>query len=334
MPTATGSSTEKSSSSNRILVIGASGYFGKHLLRACISMGHPTFAYVRPVKHNSEDPSKLNFLNEFRSLGVTFFQGELDDTEKLVSVVGEVDVVISALAVPQHLDQLKIITAIKQATNNIKRFVPSEFGNEADRVSGLPPFQAILENKKKIRRVIEAAGIPYTYVSSNSFAAYFVDYLLHPRHLNTTDTPNDVTIYGNGEAKAVLNYEEDVAVYTVKAATDERAANRVLICWPQGNIVSQLDLVSSWEKKTGQILNRIHIPEQQLIQLSLMLPFPENVPPAILHNIFIKGDQMSFRLTEDDLEASKLYPDYKYTSVNDLLDICLVNPPKPKLASF
>ncbi|KAH7834262.1 hypothetical protein Vadar_014363 [Vaccinium darrowii] len=65
-----------------------------------------------------------------------------------------------------------------------------------------------------------------------------------------------------------------------------------------------------------------------------LLPFPENVPPAILHNIFIKGDQMSFRLTEDDLEASKLYPDYKYTSVNDLLDICLVNPPKPKLASF
>ncbi|KAH7850745.1 hypothetical protein Vadar_002324 [Vaccinium darrowii] len=256
MPTATGSSTEKSSSSNRILVIGARGYF--------------------------EDPSKLNLLNEFRSLGVTFFQGELDDTEKLVSAVGEVDVVISALTVPQHLDQLKIITAIKQATNNIKRFVPSEFGNEVDRVSGLPPFQAILENKKKIRRAKEASGIPYTYVSSNSFADYFIDYLLHP----------------------------------------------------QGNIVSQLDLVSSWEKMTGRILNIIHIPEQQLIQLSLMLPFPENVPPAILHNIFIKGDQMSFRLTEDDLEASKLYPDYKYTSVNDLLDICLVNPPKPKLASF
>lgn len=46
-----------------------------------------------------------------------FEQGELDDHEKLVSVMKEVDVVISALAVPQHLDQLKIIKAMKEAGN-------------------------------------------------------------------------------------------------------------------------------------------------------------------------------------------------------------------------
>lgn len=44
----------------------------------------------------------------------------------------------------------------------VQRFVPSEFGNEADRSSGLPPFQAIIENKRKIRRATEAAGIAYT----------------------------------------------------------------------------------------------------------------------------------------------------------------------------
>lgn len=44
-------------------------------------------------------------------------QGELDDHEKLVSALGQVEVVISALAVPQHLEQLKIIAAIKQARN-------------------------------------------------------------------------------------------------------------------------------------------------------------------------------------------------------------------------
>lgn len=67
---------------------------------------------------------------------------------------------------------------------------------------------------------------------------------------------------------AVLNYEEDIAAYTVKAATDERAANRVIIYRPQKNIVSQLDLISSWEKKIGQKLKRIHIPEERLIELS------------------------------------------------------------------
>lgn len=53
-----------------------------------------------------------------------------------------------------------------------------------------------------------------------------------------------------------------------------------------------------------------------LIKISIVdnaaLPFPENVPPSILHNIFIKGEQVSFELTADDLEASELYPDYKY----------------------
>ena len=44
-------------------------------------------------------------------------QGELDEHEKLVSVLRQVDVVISTLAVPQHLDQFKLIDAMKEAGN-------------------------------------------------------------------------------------------------------------------------------------------------------------------------------------------------------------------------
>lgn len=43
---------------------------------------------------------------------------------------------------------------------------------------------------------------------------------------------------------------------------------------------------------------------------------------------------MSYELTEQDLEASKLYPDYEYTTVDKYLDMCVVNPPQPKLAAF
>lgn len=81
-----------------------------------------------------------------------------------------------------------------------QRFVPSEFGNEVDRVSGLPPFEALLANKRKIRRATEEAGISYTYVSANSFAAYFVDYLLHPH-----ENRDEVVVYGSGEAKGRFN---------------------------------------------------------------------------------------------------------------------------------
>uniref|UniRef100_A0A5B7AUW5 NmrA-like domain-containing protein n=1 Tax=Davidia involucrata TaxID=16924 RepID=A0A5B7AUW5_DAVIN len=313
---------------SKILIFGATGYLGKYMVKASVAMGHPTYAYVRPLKPNS-DPSKLELHKEFEFMGVTIFQGDLDEHEKLVSVLKQVDIVISTLAIPQHLDQLKIITAMKEA-GTVKRFVPSEFGNESDKVkAALPPFQAILDSKKKIRRATEVAGISYTYVSANSLAAYFVDYLLHPR-----EKRDEITVYGSGKAKAVLNYEEDVAAYTVKAATDPRVENSVIIYRPPNNIFSQLDLITSWEKKTGRSLKRTHVPEQEIIKLSETLPYPDNIPAAILHNIFIKGEQMSFELTEEDLEASKLYPEYKYTSVHDLLNICLVNPPKPKLATF
>jgi hypothetical protein len=51
-------------------------------------------------------------------------QGELEEHEKIVSAVREVDIVISALAYPQVLDQLKIIDAIKVA-GNIKVINPT-----------------------------------------------------------------------------------------------------------------------------------------------------------------------------------------------------------------
>ncbi|XP_038726132.1 isoeugenol synthase 1-like isoform X2 [Tripterygium wilfordii] len=306
---------------NKILIIGATGYLGKFMVKASVSMGHPTYAYVRPIKPDS-DPSKLKTHEEFRSMGVSVFQGELDDHGRLVSALRQVDVVISTVGVPQYLHQLNIISAVKEV-GTIKRFVPSEYGNEVDRVSGLPPFEALSERKRKKRRATEAAGLSYTYVSANSFAAYFIDYFLHPR-----ESRDNVVVY------AVLNYEEDVAAYTVKAATDPRTANSVVICRPSNNIVSQLDLISMWETKTGHTCEKVYVHEDELIKLTQTLPYPENIPAAVLHNIFIQGDQMSFELSGDDLEASKLYPDYNYTCVDGILDICLVNPPKPKLATL
>ncbi|KAJ8767908.1 hypothetical protein K2173_020848 [Erythroxylum novogranatense] len=310
---------------SKILVFGATGYLGKYMVRASVSLGHPTYAYVRPLSPNA-DPSKHQ---ELRSLGVTIFYGELNDHDKLVSALKQVDVVISTVAVPQHLDQLNIITAMK-AAGNIKRFVPSEYGNEVDRVSGLPPFEALLANKRKVRRATEAAGIPFTYVSANTFAAYFVDYVLHPHEKDR----DEVIVYGTGHAKVVLNYEKDVAAYTVKAATDKRVENRVIIYRPEGNIITQLELISSWEAKTGRTYRKVHVPEEELVKLSETLPYPDNIPVAILHNVFIKGAQMNFELTPDDLEASKLYPDYNYTPIQSFLDICVVNPPIPKLSTF
>ncbi|KAG6388844.1 hypothetical protein SASPL_150280 [Salvia splendens] len=113
--------------------------------RASLKLGHPTYVFSRP------NSSKTNLLNHFQSLGAIIVKGMLDEHEKLVSVIKEVDVVISAVAYPQILDQLKILEAIK-------RFLASGYGVDEDKeISVLPAFESVVEKKRRIRRAIEEA---------------------------------------------------------------------------------------------------------------------------------------------------------------------------------
>ncbi|KAK1269629.1 Isoeugenol synthase 1 [Acorus gramineus] len=270
---------------SKILVIGGTGYIGKYIVRASVSMGHPTFALLRPQTLASPDPSKLGLINEFKSIGVKIIQGDLNDHELLVGCIKRVDVVISAVSTADHLDQPKIINAIKEA-GNVKRFLPSEFGIEGGRVKMLPVFQPLMDDKLMIRKAVIAAGIPYTFIAGNFFAEYFIDALMRP--LENKDT---VTVYGTGETKGVLNLEEDVAAFAIRAVEDPRTLNRLVIS----------------------------------------LPEPDNIRIAIVHNIFV-DESSSYELGEDDLEASALYPDYKYSTMDQVMDRMIANPPKIKPA--
>ncbi|KAB2036083.1 hypothetical protein ERO13_D04G172400v2 [Gossypium hirsutum] len=312
---------------NKILIFGGTGNLGTYMVKASIKLGHPTFVFARPLTPQSTI-NKINLHKEFQSSGVTIIQGELKEHEKIVAILRQVDIVISVLPFPQVPDQIHIIEAIKVASN-IKRFLPSEFGVEEDRLSFLPPFEACLVKKRKIRRAVEASGIPYTYVSANCFGAYFLNYLLRPHEQH-----EDVTIYGSGEAKAPFTYEEDIANYTIRVANDPRTCNKIVIYKMQKNILSQIELISLWEKKTGKYFKKVHVPEEELVKLTETLPFPDNVRASVLHGLFVKGDLVKYELGENDLEASSLYPDYKYTTVDQLLDVFLVDPPKPALATF
>uniref|UniRef100_A0A2N9F1R2 NmrA-like domain-containing protein n=1 Tax=Fagus sylvatica TaxID=28930 RepID=A0A2N9F1R2_FAGSY len=104
--------TEKS----KILIFGGTGYIGKYMVKASIFLGHPTYVYARPITPQTT-PSKIDIHKELKSMGVIIVQGELKEHEKIVSVLREVDIVISALAYPQVPDQLEIIDAIKVAGN-------------------------------------------------------------------------------------------------------------------------------------------------------------------------------------------------------------------------
>ncbi|KAJ4808947.1 Isoflavone reductase-like protein [Rhynchospora pubera] len=251
------STAEKS----KVLVIGGTGYIGKFITEASARSGHRTFALVRDTAPS--DPSKSQLFQKFNDLGVTLIQGDLYNHESLVKAISAVDVVISAVGYAQLPDQTNIIAAIKEA-GNIKRFLPSEYGNDVDRVHAVEPGKSMFAKKAQFRRVVEAEGIPYTFVSSNFFAGRFLPTL---GQVGVSGPPTDkVVILGDGNTKAVFVTEEDIATYTIKAIDDPRTLNKILYMRPPENTLSPNELVSLWEKKIGKKLERVYVPEEEVLK--------------------------------------------------------------------
>ncbi|KAK1297933.1 hypothetical protein QJS10_CPB14g00018 [Acorus calamus] len=302
---------------SRVLIIGATGRLGQNLVRASIESGRPTFALVRGSSFSN--PEKSALLEEFTRAGVQLLKGSLEDVSSLVEAVGQVDAVICAVSSNQVedqklADQVKIIDAIKEA-GNIKKFYPSEFGNDVDRTHAVEPAKSMFDLKVAIRRKTEEEGIPYTFVSSNCFAGYFLPTLAQ---LGATTIPREkVTIFGDGNNKAIFVKETDIGAYTIKTVDDPRTLNKIVYIRPPANIITFNELVALWEKKIGKSLEKTYLSEEEVLKLIAESPLPINVVLSINHSVFIKGDHTNFEI---DPSASELYPDVKYTTVDEYLD--------------
>uniref|UniRef100_A0A0E0LBM0 NmrA-like domain-containing protein n=1 Tax=Oryza punctata TaxID=4537 RepID=A0A0E0LBM0_ORYPU len=301
---------------SRVLVIGGTGYIGRYIVAASAREGHPTTVLVRDPA--PADPAKAAVLQGFRESGATLVKGDLYDHESLVAAIKSADVVISAVGYAQLADQIRIISAIKEA-GNVKRFFPSEYGNDVDRVHAVEPVKSVYATKARIRRAIEAEGIPYTYVSSNFFAGRFLPSLAQAW---IKGLPTDkVIILGDGNVKGVFATEEDVGTYTIKAVDDPRTLNKILYLRPPSNILSHNELVSLWEKKVGKTFERVYIPEDEVLNKIQESPAPLNVVLTINHSVWVKGDHTNFDIEPSfGVEATELYPDVKYTTVDEYLN--------------
>ncbi|KGN61804.1 phenylcoumaran benzylic ether reductase POP1 [Cucumis sativus] len=300
----------------KVLVIGATGYIGKFVVEASAQAGHPTFALVR--QSTLADSAKSSIIHNFRNLGVNFVFGDIFDNESLVRAIQQVDVVISTVGRGLLSHQEKIISAIKQA-GNVKRFLPSEFGNDVDRVHAVEPAKSMFASKVEIRRAVEAEGIPHTFVVSNFFDGYYLRNFSQP---GATEPPRDkIKIFGDGNLKVIYNKEEDIGTYTIRAIDDPRTFNKILYIRPPANIYSTNELVSLWEKKIGRILERTYVSEEELVKNIQETPVPLSTALAISHSAFVKGDHTNFEIEPSiGVEASELYPNVHYTTVEDYLN--------------
>ncbi|KAK9091144.1 hypothetical protein Sjap_024321 [Stephania japonica] len=141
--------------------------------------------------------------------------------EKMLRGYG-IEVVVSTVGGAGILHQLVLVEAIK-AVGTMKRFLPSKFGHDIDRANPVEPV-TFYNKKQMVRRLIEALGIPYTYICCNSIAAWPYDDKHHPS--DVLPPLDQIPIHGDGNIKAYFIDGEDIGKFTMKAIEDSRAINK------------------------------------------------------------------------------------------------------------
>src|SRR6202171_3937108 len=148
-----------------VLVTGATGKQGGHLVRELLARGHS----VRALTRKPESPAAA----ALAELGVTIVPGNFDDEGSLERAARGVDTVF-AMSTPfeggsktETLEGTNILRAASRV--RVKHFVYSSVAG-ADRATGIPHFDSKFEVEKEIRR----SGIPFTIVAPVFFMENFL----------------------------------------------------------------------------------------------------------------------------------------------------------------
>ncbi|PON62092.1 Hopanoid-associated sugar epimerase [Parasponia andersonii] len=294
------------------LIIGSTGFIGRFVAEACLDSGLPTYLLVRPSQNSSCKAATIKILQD---KGAIVIHGCIEDQKLMETILKEykIEVVISTVGGNGISDQLILVKAIK-AVGTIKRFLPSEFGHDIDRADPVEPGLAVYNEKRRVRRAVEEARIPYTYICCNSIAAWPYHDNIHPADLHPP--LDEFLIYGDGTVKAYFVAGSDIGKFTVKAMNDVRTLNKTVHFRPPSNLFSMNELASLWEKRIGRTLPRLIMTENDLLTAAKELPIPESIVASFTHDIFIKGCQISYSLDMPfDAEVCSLYPETTFQSV-------------------
>lgn len=198
----------KDPSSNRVLVVGATGYLGRHIVAQLRELGYPVRALAR-------DPARLA---AEREKGVEIFAGQVTQAETLAGLCDGISTVVSTLGVrslaprptPWEVDyegNLNVLTAAKAAGVQHFIFVGVLHGR-AWRAS-IP----VLEPRERFIDTLSQSGLPWTVLRP---PGAFNDMELIFRQARR----GRVFLIGTGEARINPIHATDIAREVARALAD------------------------------------------------------------------------------------------------------------------
>lgn len=303
----------------RILLIGATGNMGSRFVEALRAKDAAVVALVRAEREGA-DQGRAQRLAKLKHLSVAFVTGDIQDQELLDRLAADVDAIVSCVDHrPDHLRAQANLAAAASRSRRVSRIVPSQFGIDSRHYG-----EARVEHgdfKRALQETFLACGKPVTFVHTNGLAREWVGSL---GQLGLSAPPEDaVEIYGDGAMPFSTVAAEDVAALVAEALFDERTAGRHVTIIPADNLLTQEQLVSAWEERTGRVLQRITISPAVLDARIAALSSDPTARPRLGMAQLIRAAWIDGlgdgRRRDDVVELTELYPHLGYIRARDYL---------------
>ncbi len=184
----------------KVLVAGATGYLGKHLLKELKKQGYYTIALVR-------NPGKLDGIEVDKIL-----VGEVTKPETLNGIYPDVDYTISTVGITRQKDSLTYMDVDYQANMNlleaalkstVKKFVYVSVLNGRS----LKDLKMV-EAKEGFVEALQSSGLNYTIIRSNGFFSDMKEVLEMAKK-------GKVYLFGDGEFKGNPIHGADLAEFMI-----------------------------------------------------------------------------------------------------------------------
>ena len=192
----------------RVLVAGATGYLGHHVVKEFKKQGY----WVRALTRSADK------LEHSRDYVDDIFVGEVTDPTSLNGICKDIDIVFSSIGITKQKDNLTYMDVDYQGNKNLLEEAKKEGVDKfiyvsvlnADKMSNLKGIQA----KIKFTEALKKSGIDYLVVIPNGFFSDMLEYLKMAQQ-------GRGYVFGSGENRINPIHGQDLAKVCVNAADKE-----------------------------------------------------------------------------------------------------------------
>ena len=190
---------------NKILIFGATGLIGTHILNAILT-AQPPFEKVGIFTSPATAQSKAQLIDDLKSKDVHIHIGDVENAEDITQAYATgYGTIVSAVGRPV-IDKQILLLELAEKTHGVKKFFPSEYGTDIEygpKSKDEHPHQLKLKVRKYIREQIER--LEYTYLVTGPFAEGYVGKSSGDERIGSIDVKNKrANLLGTGKEKISL----------------------------------------------------------------------------------------------------------------------------------